>query len=297
VEVTQPRFSVIVPTFNRPEQLSRLLAALAASDYASPAFEVLVVDDAGSESLDLVTAQFAGRLDVKLIRNAVNHGPAHGRNTGAANAKNEFLAFTDDDCEPATGWLSALARRFVESPECLVGGRTVNGLNQNPYSSASQLIIDLVYAFYNSDPEGPRFFASNNLAVRADLFRQCGKFDESFRTSEDREFCNRWLQHNLRMEYEQDAIVVHRHPLSFRTFWEQHFSYGQGAARFHRVCAQRDSGRLSDHFGFHRKLPRSWWLSTRNLPNGQRVKTIPLLLLWQAANGAGFLNELWRPTT
>src|SRR5436305_163880 len=46
------------------------------------------------------------------------------------------------------GWLSALARRLQRSPECLVGGRTVNGLTENPYSAASQLIIEMVYAFY-----------------------------------------------------------------------------------------------------------------------------------------------------
>jgi glycosyltransferase involved in cell wall biosynthesis len=84
---------------------------------------------------------------VRLIQQS-NGGPAKGRNRGADVARNEFLAFTDDDCQPSPGWLSALARRLQRSPECLVGGRTVNGLTENPYSAARQLIIEMVYAFY-----------------------------------------------------------------------------------------------------------------------------------------------------
>jgi len=145
--VTGPRFSVIITTFSRPASLARTLAALARADYPHSEFEVIVVDDGGSEPLDEIVAGCSTEINVRLIQQS-NGGPAKGRNRGADVARNEFLAFTDDDCQPSPGWLSALARRLQRSPECLVGGRTVNGLTENPYSAASQLIIEMVYAFY-----------------------------------------------------------------------------------------------------------------------------------------------------
>jgi hypothetical protein len=66
-------------------------------------------------------------------------------------AKGQFLAFTDDDCRPAADWLQALAQRFATAPDHAVGGRTVNALTNNPYTTASQLIVDFVYAYYNAD--------------------------------------------------------------------------------------------------------------------------------------------------
>ncbi len=289
--MTGLRFSVIITTFNRPASLARTLAALARADYAPNEFEVIVVDDGGSEPLDRIVAGFSAAMNVRLIQQS-HGGPAKGRNSGADVARNEFLAFTDDDCQPAPDWLSSLARRLQRSPECLVGGRTVNGLTENPYSAASQVIIEMVYAFYNADPEQAQFFATNNLAVRADLFRLCGAFNENFRVSEDREFCNRWRQRGLRMTYQPEAMVEHHHPLTFAGFWRQHFSYGRGAANFHHTCAARRSGRLRDHFGFYGQLPRSWWQAKRNIPRRQLARVVPLLALWQLANAAGFCYEL-----
>ena len=288
------RFSVIITTFDRPEQLARALAALARSDYPRTEFEVIVVDDGGSDPLEDIVSGFRTAMTVKLIKQATNGGPAKGRNAGAEVARNEFLSFTDDDCEPAPDWLSTLAGRLRQSPKCLVGGRTVNGLTENPYSAASQLIIDMVYASYNADPEQSQFFTSNNLAVRADLFRQCGAFDESFRVSEDRELCNRWRHCGLRMSYEPEAVVEHRHPLTLRAFWRQHFSYGRGAARYHKTCGERGSGRLQDDFGFYSTLPRLWREVTRSMPRRQMARIVPVLLLWQTANAAGFFYERFK---
>ena len=289
--VTDPRFSVIITTFNRPTALAHSLAALARSDYPRGNFEVIVVDDGGSKPLDAIVAGFGEAVTVRLIRQ-VNSGPAKGRNQGVDAARNEFLAFTDDDCEPQPGWLAALARRLQHSPESLIGGRTVNGLKENPYSAASQCIVEMVYAYYNRDPEHSLFFATNNLAVRADLFRDCGGFDETFRISEDREFCNRWQYRGLTLVYEPEAVVEHYHPLTLGAFWRQHFGYGRGAARFHHTCAARKSGHLRDHFGFYAALPHSWRIATQGLERSQLARIVPLLGLWQVANAAGFGYEL-----
>lgn len=284
------RFSVIITTFNRPGPLARCLAALSRSDYPHGKFEVIVVDDGGSEPPGAIVAAFDKEMNVRLIQQS-NGGPARGRNTGVHAATNEFLAFTDDDCEPTPGWLSALGQRLQQSPDCLVGGRTANGLPQNPYSAASQLIVEIVYAFYNAHPNQAQFFATNNLAVRAEAFRLCGGFDESFRISEDREFCNRWQHRGFSLAYEPEAVVEHRHPLTFASFCRQHFRNGRAAAHFHRICTARGSGRLQDHFGFYAELPRTLRGAAHN-GSTPLMQAVPLLAVWRVTNAAGFFYEL-----
>jgi glycosyltransferase involved in cell wall biosynthesis len=69
-----PKFSIVVPTYNRPESLRRCLQSLAQLDYPRDAFEVVVVDDGSRQQLDDVVADFDQAIAVQLIRQA-NAGP------------------------------------------------------------------------------------------------------------------------------------------------------------------------------------------------------------------------------
>jgi glycosyltransferase involved in cell wall biosynthesis len=288
-------FSIIVPTYARPRQLRGCLASLAGLDYPASGYEVVVVDDGSPEPLDGVVAPFRARLNLTLVRQA-NRGPAAARNAGAAAAKGRFLAFTDDDCRPAADWLRRLEARLAGVPDRLIGGRTVNALTRNPYAVASQLIVDAVYAFYNRDPDAARFFASNNMALAADLFQALGGFDSSFpkAAAEDRDLCDRWLHHGYKLEYAPEAVVLHAHPLTLLRFCKQHFAYGRGARRYHQLRTARGSGRLSHDLAFHAQLPALLQAPLAGLPLGRAVPVVALLGLWQAANAAGFFYEAYR---
>jgi glycosyltransferase involved in cell wall biosynthesis len=287
-------FSVIIPTHARPRQLGSCLESLTHLQPPAGDFEVIVVDDGSPQRLDDVVKPYYDRLDLTLLRQP-NQGPGAARNTGAAAARGRFLAFTDDDCRPAPDWLNALARRFEQAPQDLLGGRTVNRLTRNPYATASQVILDIVYAFYNRDPGAARFLASNNLAVPADLFRQAGGFDaKGFRfAAEDRELCDRWLHQGRRMTYVFEALVLHAHDLTLRSYCEQHFAYGRGAWRYHRLRGERGSGRMRDDMSFHAQLPRLLRAALGQLPLARALRVLPLTLVWQVANAAGFFCEAY----
>jgi GT2 family glycosyltransferase len=285
----QPYFSIIIPTYARPRQLATCLRSLARLDYPRNRFEVIVVDDGSETPPEAVVASFCGHLDVTLLTQA-HAGPAAARNTGAARAKGEFLAFTDDDCAPAPDWLQSLAARFARASDCAIGGRTLNALPDNLYSTASQLIVDVVYAHYNVNPDQASFLATNNLAIPADRFQAIGGFDAAFFpfASEDRDFCNRWLHHGYRMIYAPEALVYHAHALTFRTFLRQHFSYGCGAFRFHKARARRGSGRSTVEVEFYRNL-LSLLRDMLSQVSGRRALSLTtLLVLWQVANAVGF---------
>jgi len=181
-----PHFTVVVPTYDRPRQLAECLAALADLDYPRERFEVVVADDGTPASPERVVAGFRDRLDLRLLT-LPHGGPARARNAGAEVARGEYLAFTDDDCAPAVNWLRCLAARFAESPGHAIGGRTINRLDRNPYSTASQVLIDYLYGYFT--PRRGRFFTSNNLAAPTSLFQAVGGFDVSFPlpAAEDRE--------------------------------------------------------------------------------------------------------------
>jgi GT2 family glycosyltransferase len=238
-------FSIIVATYRRSEHLNACLGSLCHLDYPRHRFEVLVVDDGGRWGCESGLSPFKERMQLSLLTQE-HAGPAKARNRGAARAQGQYLAFTDDDCAPARDWLQVLGAKVEAAPECVIGGRTVNALPRNPYSSASQLLIDFLYRCHNQRPGQARFLTSNNLVVPAERFRSIKGFDTSFHLAggEDRELCDRWLHHGYGMIYAPEAIVYHAHSLTLNTFWRQHFNYGRGAFQFRRVRASRGSGRI-----------------------------------------------------
>lgn len=287
-----PHISIIIPTYARPRQLAACLAALSELDYPRERFEVIVVNDGGDTSLSEM-APFRQQINVTLITQP-NAGPATARNTGAAQAKGEFLAFTDDDCAPARDWLQALANRFATTPDQLIGGRTLNALDENLCSTACQLLIDYLYGYYNSVPGEARFLTSNNMAMSAELFHSTGGFNTSFplAAGEDRELCDRWLAGGYRMTYAPEVVINHAHHLTLRRFWGQHFNYGRSAIQFHRARAQRSGEAVKVE-------PASFYLNLLRYPcMHARAWRKPLLLMLfaisQAANTAGFFYERGR---
>jgi GT2 family glycosyltransferase len=286
-------FSVVVPTYNRPQHLRQCLEALAALDYPAARCEVIVVDDGSNVGLEAAIAPFFELMNVTVLRQP-NSGPATARNSGAAAARGRYLVFTDDDCRPESGWLEALSRSLGDNPGCAVGGRAVNGLPRNLYSTASQLLIDFLYRFLNPDAADAYFLASNNMAFPRYLFLEIDGFDTRFpiAAAEDREICDRWRWLGHRIVYVPDAIIRHDHGLSLSTFLRQHFNYGRGATIFHQIRRARRGS----------PMPRGWFHSRLLLyPFSQRCDFSPLLLsallaLTQAVMVLGALRQ-WSTTS
>ena len=289
-------FSVIVPTCNRPRELEACLTALAALRYAADRFEVIVVDDGSAEPAGTAVALFGNRLNVSVVRQE-NAGPAAARNRGVEHARGAWLAFTDDDCLPDADWLRTLACRLEERADCVVGGHTANGLTDNLCSAMSQIIVDVVYRYYNVRPEEALFLTTNNLAMPRDLFQAIGGFDEAFTTSEDRDLCDRCLCRGLGLLYAPECVVYHRHSLSYRSFCKQHFNYGRGAFRFLRGQVQRRSRHTWIKTAFHLNV-HNWLLYPFSRVRPHRWPGLAALLFsWQVMNLAGFMVEAAKSVT
>jgi GT2 family glycosyltransferase len=282
-----PTCSVVVATYRRPESLAQCLEALAHLDYPREHLEIIVVDDGGGIPLDPWIDSVRERLRVQTIE--IEHaGQAHARNVGASRAMGELLAFTDDDCRPEPSWLRLLAEQYLENPGDGLGGHTINALERDWYAEASQFVLDIGYRKLNLDPNGARFFTTNNLVVPRQAFHELGGLDTTFSTSEDREFCARWISSGRRLRYVQNAIIWHFHKHTFASFWRQHFAYGRGAFQYHAALASRSGHRSRIEPTFHLNLAfvEPW----RSGPS-RALRLAPLLQVWNVANTAGFVFE------
>src|SRR2546421_5277291 len=105
VERGRPLCTIVVPTRRRPLLLAECLESIATSDYPVDRLEVIVVDDGGG-SVEGAVESVAGRLETAVLR-CPGIGPAAARNAGAARARGEILAFTDDDCRVNPHWLGS----------------------------------------------------------------------------------------------------------------------------------------------------------------------------------------------
>ncbi len=240
--MSPPRFSVIVPTYNRPDQLGQCVSALMRVIPPEGGFEICVVNDGGSApSVSGSHArQESGPTHGVTVIHQVNSGPGAARNTGVDSARGKYLAFTDDDCRPSPNWLRAFDRVLLAQPDALVAGRTVNALQNNLFSTASQLLVDFVTGYFNGGADG-LFFASSNIALRRSNFLEAGGFDTLFSicAAEDREFVDRWWAQGRPFERASDAVVLHAHALTLASFSRQQHTYGRGAVAFRRLRRER----------------------------------------------------------
>jgi hypothetical protein len=170
----------------------------------------------------------------------------------------------------------------------------INGLRENPYSEASQLVITYLTEHSNAAPGTATYFPTSNLVFPAQAYRAAVGLDSRWSISggEDRDLCRRWIASGHRMVYCSEAVVYHYHPLGLRSFWRQHFHYGRGGFR-HRYLAGGARWRHLEFekFTFYLRLPFSGF---GRLPFPRAVRVTPLLALSQVANAAGFLWEAAR---
>jgi len=230
-----PSFSIVIPTYQRPFELARCLEAIENLNYPKEKFEVIVVDDGGGIEEKLLSPL---RPNSNLILlHQENCGPATARNRGAQLAKNDYLAFTDDDCEPDADWLNKFAEQIKVTPEHLLGGQVINALESNIYSTASQMLVSYFHNYGERFNPNFAFFATNNMTLLRSKFLSLGGFDESFTlaAAEDRDFSSRWRETNHKMDFLETAIVRHSHNLGWKSFLRQHFNYGRGGFRFHNL--------------------------------------------------------------
>jgi len=160
--VSSPRVSVIVPVRDRADLLTKTLEGLAQQTYVD--FEVVVIDD-GSKDPSADVARSAGErgLNVRLVQTS-GVGSVAARCTGIAEAAGEVLAFTDSDCVPEPGWLSAGVAAMDKGAD-VAQGNTLPERDIGP--------LERSIAHYANDG----LFPTSNVFYTRDAYERAGGFD------------------------------------------------------------------------------------------------------------------------
>lgn len=162
-----PEIAVVIPTRGRESRLAFALEALA-GQLQTERFEVIVVRDADARP---PFAAWPGELRVRSLRLPSVAGPTAKRNLGWRASLAPLIAFTDDDCRPAPGWLEALLDSAA-GPAVFLQGRTV------PDPDEAHLLHGLARSVEVTGA-GP-WFETCNVAYPRALLERLGGFDESF---------------------------------------------------------------------------------------------------------------------
>ena len=153
--------SVVVPTCDRPKELSRCVEAILGQN-TTRSFEVVVVDDGRSTRVE-------APLDARVtVVSGARLGPAAARNSGIRAATGSLVCFTDDDCIPDELWLESAIAALESDPDAVgVEGPTVC----EPFDP-----------LYRVGPRNdrPGAFWTCNVAYRRDELLAIGGFDETF---------------------------------------------------------------------------------------------------------------------
>jgi GT2 family glycosyltransferase len=179
-------------------------------------------------------------------------GPSRARNLGASVAETDWLAFTDDDCVPASGWVAAVADATAGVDG--VTGRVLPLPTDDPSRVAVSSRLDTAERTFGGqdDALAPwRAGTGGNLAVSRDVFRELEGFDErfgpgaKFRAAEDLEFLRRLLQHGV-VRYVPDAVVYHETKTPAQRL-ARRFPYGYGVGAL-SVSAGSDGAVLARRY-------------------------------------------------
>jgi glycosyltransferase involved in cell wall biosynthesis len=108
---TSPRYSIIVPVFNRPDEVRELLTSLVQQTVRD--FEVIIVEDGSSMSSAPVVDQFREQLSIEYIFKQ-NSGPGPSRNMGFAHAKGNYFVVFDSDCIIPPHYLEAVNQALAQ---------------------------------------------------------------------------------------------------------------------------------------------------------------------------------------
>lgn len=244
-----PLVTVVIPTRNRTDQLSRCLDSLRQLRYRN--FEVVVVDNAPSDerTRDLVESIGGEDTRIRYVREP-RPGASRARNIGMQQGRGEIVAFTDDDVWVDPLWLDAIISGFDDPSVETVGGLTVPSSLDTPAQHAFELYGGMargyrrrVYDLRQNRgdtllyPYTPGIFgASNNAAFRRESFLRRGGFDLALGpatpaySAEDLDAFLTVILDGKTIVYEPRAIVRHEHRREFSDLYWQVFTYSAGSS-------------------------------------------------------------------
>ena len=220
--------SVIVPTYNRSRSIGKCLESLLAQSHGN--IEIIISDDNSSDrTVDIVMDFMRSDARVKLVRSAVNTGPAGARNRAIRQARGDFVFFTDDDVEVPADWVSTGLRIFADTKCAGVEGQIVyvSGTYRPRFSDREV-----------SNHDGGHYMLAN-MAYRRDALLDVGLMNEDLRIMEDRELAFRVMKSGDIVFAREFSVTHMRDPRTIKSFVLEARHYATWV-QFNIITGRRD---------------------------------------------------------
>ena len=220
------RYSIIVPVYNRPDEVDELLDSLTRQTFND--FEVIIVEDGSAVPCKAVCDKYAGRLAIHYFMKP-NSGPGQSRNYGVERATGDYVLILDSDVVVPAGYLQAVDDELKRKPCEAFGGPDRAA---DTFTPTQKAISYSMTSFFTTggirggkkklDKFYPRSF---NMGVRRDVYNKLGGFSK-MRFGEDIDFSIRIFKAGCRCRLFPGAWVYHKRRTDFRKFWRQVFNSG-----------------------------------------------------------------------
>ena len=224
------KYSVIVPVYNRPDEVDELLQSLTQQTFKD--FEVVVVEDGSAVPCSQVVNKYASRLALKYFVKE-NSGPGQTRNYGAERSQGEFLIILDSDCVLPPSFMQAIEDELQKAPADAWGGPDRAHDSFTPVQKA--INYSMTSFFTTGGIRGGRkqldkkfYPRSFNMGIRASLYRELKGFSE-MRFGEDIDFSLRIYKSGARCRLFPEAWVWHKRRTDLKKFFKQ--VHNSGIAR------------------------------------------------------------------
>ena len=192
----KPFFSLIVPTYERPEDLRKCLHSIVPSNQIdAPSYEIIVSDDSKGNQSQKITEEFS---NVSWIRGK-QIGPAGNRNAGVSKSKGRWIVFLDDDCIAESGLLNAYYKAIQNNPNIFVfEGRIFANRPRKTWAEGCP------------ENEYGGMLWTSNLCVNKKIFSDLGGLDEQFEIAyEDVDFALRLKKQGIQSRFIYEAAACH----------------------------------------------------------------------------------------
>ena len=230
------KYSIIVPVYNRPDEVDELLESLCSQTYKD--FEIVIVEDGSKITCKDVCDKYAGILSIHYYYKE-NSGPGQSRNFGVERAQGEYVIIVDSDAVTPPGYIQAIDDELQRQPSDAWGGPDAA---HESFTDIQKAISYAMTSFFTTGgirggkkQLDKKFYPrSFNLGVRREVYHQLGgfsaeRFSKMSLYGEDIDFSIRIYKDGFSCRLFPEAWLWHKRRTDFRRFWRQ--VYNSGYAR------------------------------------------------------------------
>ena len=221
------KYSIVVPVYNRPDEIDELLSTLTAQTFSN--FEVLVVEDGSTKKCDHVVEKYRDRLDIHYFFKE-NSGQGFSRNYGYERAQGDYFVVFDSDCLIPQDYLEKVDTQLNKEYLDAYGGPD----RAHPDFTAVQKAISysMTSVFTTGGIRGskkhlgpfhPRSF---NMGISREVYEKTKGYILP-RMGEDIEFSIRIIESGFKTGLIEEAFVYHKRRTNFIQFFKQLHFFGR----------------------------------------------------------------------